>query len=151
MTSTWKFTVTLAALMLATVAGAQEAANDQADVWAVVESLWDADENGDTDWMDNLLIDEFSGWENSSPAPRNRSSLKMWDRVMDGVGSMKAHELYPLSINVRGDVAVAHYLYTLANEDKDGNVEMENGRYTDILVRTDAGWKFLAWHGGASD
>ena len=148
MSSTRTWAITLFGLMLATVAGAQDAGNDHADVWAVVESLWSADENGDKNWIDELLIDEFAGWENASPAPRNRASMKMWDRAMAGVGTMKAHELYPLSIVVRGDVAVAHYLYTLANEDKDGSVKMENGRYTDILVRTDSGWKFLAWHGG---
>ena len=148
MSSTRKWTISLFGLMLATVAAAQDAGNDQADVWAVVESQWSADENGDEDWIDKLLVDEFAGWENTSPAPRNRASTKMWDRAMDGVGTMKAHELYPLSIVVRGDVAVAHYLYTQANEDKDGTVKLENGRFTDILVRTDSGWKFLAWHGG---
>ncbi len=148
MSSTRKWTITLFGLMLATVAAAQDAGNDQADVWAVVESQWSADENGDEAWIDKLLVDEFAGWENTSPAPRNRASTKMWDRAMDGVGTMKAHELYPLSIVVRGDVAVAHYLYTQANEDKDGTVKLENGRFTDILVRTDSGWKFLAWHGG---
>jgi len=25
---------------------------------------------------------------------------------------------------------------------------MSNGRYTDILVRKEDGWKFIAWHGG---
>jgi hypothetical protein len=133
------------------MAGAQDTSNDQADVWAVVESQWNADEQGDKAWFDELLVEEFAGWEDSAPAPRNRASTKMWDRVMDGVGTMTAHELYPLSIVVRGDVAVAHYLYTTANEDKDGTVKLENGRFTDVLVRTDDGWKFLAWHGGKAD
>lgn len=133
------------------MAGAQDAANDQADVWAVVESQWNADEQGDKEWFEELLTEEFAGWEDSAPAPRNRASTKMWDRVMDDAGTMKAHELYPLSIIVRGDVAVAHYLYTTASEDKEGTIELENGRFTDVLVRTDEGWKFLAWHGGKDD
>ena len=61
---------------------------------------------------------------------------------------MVAHELYPLAIVVDGDVAIAHYLYTSAYQNKDDEVEMNNGRYTDILVRTAEGWKFIAWHGG---
>ena len=133
------------------IAGAQDTSNDQADVWAVVESQWNADEQGNKDWFDELLADEFAGWEESAPAPRNRASTKMWDRVMDGVGTMTAHELYPLSIVVRGDVAVAHYLYTTASKDPEGKVTLENGRFTDVLVRTDGGWKFLAWHGGNAD
>ena len=35
-----------------------------------------------------------------------------------------------------------------AFKDKEGEIEMTNGRYTDILVRTEDGWKFIAWHGG---
>ena len=75
-------------------------------------------------------------------------STRMWDRFESTQGKAVAHELYPLSIVVHGNVAVAHYLYTNAFEDKDGDVEVSNGRYTDVLVRTDSGWKFLAWHGG---
>lgn len=135
-------------LLVLSAAGAQDAGNDQADVWATVESQWNADETGDTGWIDEMLVDEFAGWDRDSPAPRNRASTRMWDRALNDVRTMKAHELYPLSIIVRGDVAVAHYLYTAANEDADGDVEVRNGRFTDILVRTEDGWKFLAWHGG---
>jgi hypothetical protein len=41
-------------------------------------------------------------------------------------------------------------MYTSAsrNKNKEGEFETTNGRYTDILVRTDDGWKFLAWAGG---
>lgn len=125
------------------------AGDGSADVWAVVEAQWNAEAKGDSKWLDNLLADDFSGWSNESPAPRNKSSTKMWDRYTDSLGSMKAHELYPLAIIVRGDTAIAHYLYSSAYEDKDGEVEMTSGRYTDVLVRTDDGWKFIGWHGGA--
>jgi uncharacterized membrane protein len=45
-------------------------------------------------------------------------------------------------------MAVAHYLYTNAIENKEGETEVSNGRYTDVLVRVDGSWKFIAWHGG---
>ncbi len=123
----------------------------RADVWAVVEAQWDADEKGDKKWIERLIADDFAGWGNNSPAPRSKTSIKMWDRFADEQSKMLVHELYPLSIIVHGDVAVAHYLYSSASEDKDGEVETENGRFTDVLVLTDDGWKFLAWHGGADD
>lgn len=130
---------------------AQETADDSADVWSVIEEEWNADEKGDKKWPDRLLTDDFSGWGNDSPAPRSKSSTKMWDRFNEQLGKMLAHELYPLSIVVHDDVAVAHYLYTSAFESKDGDIETSNGRYTDVLVRTDGGWQFLAWHGGDDD
>lgn len=125
----------------------------QADVWATVEQQWNSEEKGDKKWMDRLLTDDFSGWSKSSPAPRGKSSTKMWNRFNEQVTEMVAHELYPLSIIVHDDVAIAHYMFTSASKDKnnDDKIETSNGRYTDILVRTDDGWKFIAWAGGSDD
>jgi ketosteroid isomerase-like protein len=127
---------------------AQEVADDSADVWSAVEAQWAAEEKGDKKWIQRMLSEDFVGWGKNSPAPRGKQSTEMWDRFTDQQGNMVAHELYPLSIVVHGDVAVAHYLYTSATEDKDKDVETRNGRYTDILVRNEDGWIFLAWHGG---
>lgn len=123
---------------------------EQADVWAQIERQWTAEEKGDSKWLDAVLTDDFSGWGKGTPAPRGKSSTKMWDRFNDQISEMVAHELYPLSIVVHDDVAVAHYMYTSASKskDKEGKIETRNGRYTDVLVRTDEGWKFLAWSGG---
>jgi hypothetical protein len=142
----------LSSLVLLTLnpAFAQEN-DDEADVWSTVEEEWNADEKGDRKWPDRLLSDDFSGWGNDSPAPRDKDSIKMWDRFNDQLGKMVAHELYPLSIVVHDDVAIAQYMYSSAFEDKKGDIERSNGRYTDVLVRTDDGWKFLAWHGGDHD
>ncbi|MBT8101469.1 MAG: nuclear transport factor 2 family protein [Gammaproteobacteria bacterium] len=126
---------------------------DEADVWAQVERQWTAQEKGDKRWIDQQLTDNFSGWGKASPAPRNKASTKMWNRFNEQVSQMVTHELYPLSIIVHEDVAIAHYLYSSATKDKTRNGEFEtnNGRYTDILVRTDDGWKFIAWAGGSDD
>ena len=129
----------------------QEPSDHAADVWSTVEAVWDADEKGDKRWIDRMLTEDFVGWGKDSPAPRDKSSTKMWDRFDDEQGKSIAHELYPLSIVVHGDVAIVHYLYTNAYEDKDGEVEISNGRYTDILVLGVDGWRFIAWHGGDDD
>jgi len=148
---TLKLTVTAIFLMVSGTAIGQDSRDDQADVWATVEGQWEADEKGSKEWMTELLHDDFSGWGKTSPAPRSKSSTIMWDRFADEQGKMLEHELYPLAIVVDGDVAIAHYLYTSATEDRDDDVEVSNGRYTDILVRTEDGWKFIAWHGGDDD
>ena len=143
-----KLVLTSLFLLSFTSAFAQGSADDQADVWSAIEAEWNANEKGDKKWPDRLLSDDFSGWGKNSPAPRSKTSTKMWNRFNEQIGKMVAHELYPLSIVVHDDVAVAHYLYSSAFESKDGDIEMSNGRYTDVLVRTDDDWKFLAWHGG---
>jgi len=147
------FKLVLASVFLLGFASAfaQESTDDSADVWAVIEEEWNADEKGDRKWPDRLLTDDFSGWGTDSPAPRSKASTKMWDRFNEQLGKMVAHELYPLAIVVHDDVAVAHYLYSSAFESKGGDIEMSNGRYTDVLVRSDDGWKFLTWHGGEDE
>jgi hypothetical protein len=127
---------------------AQDTLDDQADVWAVVEEQWDADEKGDKKWIDRLLADDFSGWGKNSPAPRSKASTKMWDRFNNEHNKSLMHELYPLAIVVHENIAIAHYLYTNATENKKDEIDVSSGRYSDVLIRTDDGWKFLAWHGG---
>ena len=144
----------LAATALGLLSGsaiAQDAKDDAADVWATIEGEWNAAEKRDDDALDEYLADKFMGWGKESPAPRSKASTRMWNEFNDSQGRTLKHELYPLSIVVHEDVAVAHYLYTVATEDSDDEVEVSNGRYTDVLIRTDDGWKFLAWHGGDDD
>lgn len=130
---------------------AQDERDDATDVWIAVEAQWAAVEKSDKRWIDRMLADKFFGWAKNSPAPRSKKSTAMWNRFNEQQGKVVAHELYPLEIVVHKDTAIVHYLYTSAYEDKDGEVEMNNGRFTDILVRTNGGWKFLGWHGGNDD
>jgi ketosteroid isomerase-like protein len=153
MTSATRFLlVFVGTVCLANLSWAQDlsqvAADDRADVWTTVEAQWNAQEKGDSKWPDTYLAEDFSGWDTSSPAPRGKSSTKMWNRFNEKVSEMLAHELYPLSIVVAGDTGIAHYLYSSASKDNDGKITTVNGRYTDILIRTADGWKFIAWQGG---
>ncbi|NIV16936.1 MAG: DUF4440 domain-containing protein [Woeseiaceae bacterium] len=130
---------------------AQDSANDAADVILVIEAQWQAEQDGDGDWVDNSLADNFSGWAKQAPAPRGKRSVKMWNRFQGTQGRTVAHELYFQNIVIHGDIAIAHYLYTSAFQDKEKKTKVSNGRYTDVLIRTDDGWKFIAWHGGDDD
>ena len=146
-----KLAVTTFLLIVSGLAIAQDSANDEADVILAIEEQWAAEQKGDIDWTAEMLVENFSGWPKNAPAPRSKSSTKLWDRFGDEQGQIVEHELYFQNIVVHGDIAVAHYLYTSAYQDKDDKVEVSNGRYTDVLVRTDDGWKFIAWHGGDDD
>lgn len=146
--------VLMTAGLLAALAGpavAQDDVNDAADVWATIEGEWDASQKRDHDRVDDYLAEKFMGWGKNSPAPRSKTSTRLWSEFNASQGRTLEHELYPLSIVVHENVAVAHYLYTMATKDADDKVEISNGRYTDVLIRTDDGWKFLSWHGGDDD
>ncbi len=141
--------ITLSAFLLSPgTTLAQGSADDQATVWATIEQVWAAEERGDDDWVDNMLSADFMGWPDTSPAPRSKASTRMWTRFNSEQNKGLTHELYPLSIVVHGDMAVAHYLYTMAVQTRDKQTVMTNGRYTDVLVRDGTTWKFLSWHGG---
>jgi hypothetical protein len=144
----FKLAIAVPVFLILGTAVAQDARDDATNVWIAVEAQWEADEKGDKKWIDRMLVDKFYGWSKNSPAPRSKSSTLKWDRFAEEQGSMVAHELYPLEIVIHEDTAVVHYLYSSAFRDKEGKVEMDNGRYTDILVRTADGWQFIGWHGG---
>jgi ketosteroid isomerase-like protein len=127
---------------------AAQETSDEAAVWAAIELQWERQQRGDTRWTDELLAEDFMAWPNNSPAPQNLPSVRMWNEFNNKQAKTIQHELYPLSIVVHGDMAVAHYLYTQATESKDNKVTISNGRYTDILVREGGRWLFISWHGG---
>ncbi len=149
MTKTSRFgLVVLGLAVFAFAAASAQESSDEAAVWTVVEQQWERQQRGDKRWLDELLVEEFMAWPNDSPAPRNKSSTRMWNEFSADQGKILEHELYPLSIVVHGDMAVAHYLYTQATENNEDEVSVSNGRYTDILVRVDNEWRFISWHGG---
>ncbi len=128
-----------------------QAPDDDGAVWLVVEEQWEAAQDGDQKWIERLLAADFVGWPNDAPAPRDKGSTRMWNSFQDKRWDGMAHELYLLNIVVHGDTAIAHYLFTNAGKNSEGEIEVHNGRYTDVLVRIDGEWKFLAWHGGDDD
>ena len=59
-----------------------------------------------------MLASQFMGWGKNSPAPRSKTSNSKWRSFSAEMGRVVRYELYPLSITVNGDVAIAHYLYS---------------------------------------
>jgi ketosteroid isomerase-like protein len=153
----WPGTILAAFILLvsgnAAAQGAADdaAVDDQAAVWSAVETIWTAQESDDDDWVEEMLSADFMGWPNNSPAPRSKSSVRMWNRFDQEQTNGITHELYPLSIVVHGDMAIVHYLYTNAVQTKSKQTDVSSGRYTDVLVRDDGAWKFISWHGGSDN
>ena len=122
--------------------------SDDSAVWSVIERAWRAEREGNTRWIETLLSADFVGWTNDAPAPRDKASTRLWETFNAKQVNLLEYELYPLSIIVHGATAIAHYLYSSAIQPRGQDVESVSGRFTDVLVRSADGWKFLAWHGG---
>ncbi len=149
----WRNALCLAAVtgVLAAVSTpvvAQTWSAEQLEVWTVIQAQWQAAMEKDATWPDRFLHDRFLGWSNENPAPRSKASTRRWTRYGDENSTTLMQELHPLGIVVHGNTAVAHYLYSTATEDREGERETTHGRYTDILVRDGGTWQFIAWHGG---
>jgi len=127
---------------------ARPAVSDDSAVWSVIERAWRAEREGNAKWVEELLSADFVGWSLDAPAPRDKSSTRLWTGFSARHSDLLEYELSPLSIIVHGDTAVAHYLFTSALQRKGETMKTVNGRYTDVLVRTADGWRFLTWHGG---
>jgi len=125
-----------------------QTSNDETNVWSTVEQQWRAERRGDLQWVEDLLSGDFVGWPVSSPAPRNKTSTRLWTEFDSRQSELLQYELYPQSIVVHGDMAVVHYLYSSASKPRGGDIVRHTGRFTDVLVRDGEEWKFIAWHGG---
>lgn len=126
----------------------QSWSDKQLEVWNVIETQWKASMEKDANWTDKYLHDNFLGWANQNPTPRSKASVKKWNRYETENSTTLLQELFPAGIVVQGNTAVAHYFYSQSSEDKKGERETVHGRYTDILVKENGAWRFLAWRGG---
>jgi hypothetical protein len=120
----------------------------QLEVWNVIEAQWKASMEKDTTWPDKVLQEKFLGWDIERPMPRDKSSTNSWTRYTNENSTTLLQELYPVGIIVQGNTAVAHYFYSQASENRKGERETTHGRYTDVLVKENGTWQFLAWSGG---
>lgn len=138
----------LFALVLSAPAMAQDWSPEQTEVWNVIVAQWDSDKASDHTWTERSLHQSFLGWSDENPMPSDRDSVKRWENYSSENLKVLEQELYPVGIVVEGTTAVAHYFYSVAAEDREGKRKTTHGRYTDVLVKTDGVWLFIAWRGG---
>lgn len=134
----------LASLMAAL---AQSWTDEQREVWSVIEAQWKAEMAKDTTWA-RELHPKFSGWSSDAPSPDGPKDAEEWSRFHQASGTTLVQKLHPLRIIVHGNTAVAHYYYSEGREDSKKERKVVHGRYTDVLVKEDGKWRFIAWHGG---
>ena len=149
--STRRFPAGLLVLSLVAIAGvasAQTWSADQQEIWRVEEQQWKMSKDKDLTWIDKLVHANISAWEVGRPAPQNKASLTRWARFSDASSTILEQEIFPISITVTGNVAVAQYTYMVVRENYKKDREASTGRWTDIFVKDGGRWQFIAWAGG---
>ncbi|HEX6134802.1 MAG TPA: nuclear transport factor 2 family protein [Longimicrobiales bacterium] len=140
---------TLAALVLgvciATEAAAQAPtpAPIQAEVWKVVEQVWQL--TGDKR-LDDALAHyhaEWHRWGYSVPDLWDRDHLSAFLRASnDGIETRT--EIRPELIQLHGDAALVHYVAAVrAHEPQSGTMVERAIRFSDFLVREDGRWQII--------
>lgn len=135
-------------MAFAAVASAQTWTAEQQEIWKFEEQQWKMAAEKDLSWIDTMVHPNLSYWDTDQPMPQNRASLARWSRYSTASMTVLEQELFPISITVTGNVAVAQYRYMTARENDKKERETVTGRYTDVLVKEGGRWLFIAWSGG---
>ena len=138
--------VTCVLTLLAQPVRAQEWSAEQLEILEMVTSQWEAEKAGDLSWLE-LLHASFRGWPASSPMPISKDAAQRFFAAEAGQDKILAYNIAPVAIIVTGGTAVIHYYYSLLTEYADGEHEMTTGRSTDVLTRTEDGWRWVSWVG----
>ena len=120
----------------------------QLEVWNVIEAQWKASMEKDVTWPEKYLHEKFLAWSDERHMPGDKSSFNKWFRYGTENSTTLLQELYPVGIVVHDNTAVAHYFYSQASENRKDERKTVHGHYTDILVKENGTWRFLAWSGG---
>ena len=137
-----------ASLAAAAAASAQTWSPEQQEVWKVEELQWKMSADKDLTWIDKMVHANLSYWETGAQSPQNKASLARWDRYSSAESKVLEQELFPISLTITGNVAVAQYRYQVARENAKKEHETVNGHYTDVLIKDGGHWLFIAWAGG---
>ena len=138
----------LGLIAFAGTASAQSWSAEQQEIWKVEEQQWKMAASKDLSWMDTMVHPSMRYWETGDPMPRDRASLKRWGRYSNENSTVLEQEIFPIAATITGNVAVVQYHYVIARENLKKERETVTGHYTDVLIKENGKWLFIAWAGG---
>lgn len=138
------------AISLPLMAQAGEWTAEQQEVWAWETACWEA---RDLDAITACFDEDFVGWGDASlGVPTNHADRRaIHERDLANQETLGV-QLKPLSVKVHGDFAVVLYIATVTTKDKaSGEVSTSIQRWTDVAMKTDGKWSWIADHGAPVD
>jgi len=135
-------------LAFAGSASAQTWTPEQQEIWTFEQQQWQLSKDNDASWIEKMVHPNLRYWEVGAPLPQDKASLSRWNRYNSSSSTVLEQELFPVAATITGNVAVVQYRYQIARENYKKERETVHGHYTDILVKENGKWMFLAWEGG---
>jgi hypothetical protein len=127
---------------------AQSWSPEQQEIWSFEQEQWDKAAAKDMSWIDTMVHPNLSYWDADQPMPQDKASLGRWTRYNSGNDTVLEQELFPIKAVITGNIAVVQYRYMTASENYKKERETVTGHYTDILIKENGRWMFIAWAGG---
>lgn len=96
--------------------------------------------------------EDFVGWGMGYPVPTNKSDREA--TAENGFENFPSELVYfhPLSVEIYGNVAVINYLDSRrTTNNHTGEVNYETTQWTDVAIKEDGNWYWIADHGTAQD
>jgi ketosteroid isomerase-like protein len=132
-----------AVVLIPTASQAQEWSATQQEVWQNVETFWDLGAQEDIEGSMGYFHDDFLGWFAGQWVPTNKADRRVTAERNYETTDAVWHYLKPLGIKVHGNVAIAHYIYSVAYLDSEGTEQSSWGHCTDILMKQGDKWVFI--------
>ena len=127
-------------------AQAQEMTRAQQEVWEWEQGCWATDIT-----LEDLMAcfhEDFLGWGRGGSVPSSKANRHPFFARFFATNETVFLFLNPLSVKVRGDMAVILYLatYTTRNRSTDEETTVTE-RWTDVAIREGGSWYWIADHG----
>ena len=146
-----KASVVMSTLMVGLVVGstmAQEWSAAQKEVWKNVEAYNALNMAGDVEGFLAYVHPDYLGWDMQNPMPQNKATVKKSIEYRWKTIKFMLIQLDPVGIQIHGNIAFAHYYFSVTFKDSEGKEQNVAGRYTDILMKQGDKWLLIGDHGG---
>ena len=129
----------------------QEWSKEQQMVWKNVEAYWAISAEENLEGYMAYFHEDYLGWNMNTPLPGGKDNVKKWMPHWWKNSSVIIYDIEPVGIAVFGDVAVAHYYYTMVVANDEGKERTMEGAWTDVLMKQGDKWVLIGDHGGNKD
>jgi ketosteroid isomerase-like protein len=133
-------------LVLAGAAEAQQWTTEEQELWEWEESCWASQ---DLDAIMTCFHEDFVGWGIDSSVPTTKEDRRPFFARDFETQELVFLSLKPLNIMIQGNMAVITYLATTTSHDvRTGQETTSTQRWTDVALRENGRWAWIADHGG---
>jgi ketosteroid isomerase-like protein len=128
---------------------AQELSKEQSEIWNQIESFWKFYFEKDLEGCLNHFHEDYIGWSYRDQLPHDKSDLENSIKYNLQNYNTESYEIKLANISTFKNMAIVHFFYSGIYSDSAGNTGSYKGRMTDILIKQDDKWVFVADHGGS--